>query len=315
MRMHDDQVDVSADVVTELVATQFPQWVHLPVREVMSHGTVNALFRLGTDLVLRFPLCPTATTRAELMTEKDHIRRIAPRVTVEVPTPVAMGEPGAGYPGPWSVYRWIDGVTADAHDIGNSDVFAADLAAFVRSVSGIDTGGRRWDGTGRGGPLAEADAEVRLALKESRALVDVDAITRIWTSCRDVPSGPSPDGWIHADLMPGNLIVRDERLAAVIDFGAVGIGDPAVDLLPAWTVLTRRTREQFRLALGPDDAQWARGMGWALVQAIMALPYYVDTNPMMAAIARRTLASIVDADSVDGVADEGPRITPKLSTS
>ena len=298
--MHSDQVDVRAHTVADLVATQFPSWAHLPVRAVPSHGTVNALFRLGSGLVLRFPLCPAPATRAELTAEQDHLRRIAPHVAVEVPSPVAIGEPGAGYPGPWSVYRWIEGSTADTSDVQDSDLFTADLAEFVLALHAVDTDGRRWNGTGRGGPLAEADADVRLALEASRALVDVDAIDRIWTSSRDVPRGPEPDVWIHADLMPGNLIVRDERLAAVIDFGAVGIGDPAVDLLPAWTVFTSRTRAQFREALRVGDQQWARGRGWAIVQAAIALPYYVDSNPMMAVIAKRTLSAIIDSESMSG---------------
>lgn len=294
--MHADQVDASEDVVAELVARQFPQWADLPVRKVTSHGTVNALFRLGDEFVLRFPLCPGPTVRAELAAEQDHLRRIGTHVAVEVPTPVAIGEPGVGYPGPWSVYRWIDGVTADVHDVADNERFTADLASFVLAVHQIDTEGGRWDGMGRGGPLAAAEADVHSALEASRSLVDVDAIERIWTICRNVPRGSAPDVWMHADLMPGNLIVRDDQLAAVIDFGAVGIGDPAVDLLPAWTVLNARTRGRFRAALVADDEQWARGKGWAILQSIVALPYYVDANPMMAAIARRTLNEIVDAD-------------------
>lgn len=292
--MHPDQVDVAPKAVAELVATQFPQWAHLRVREVMSHGTVNALFRLGTEFVLRFPLCPGPSVRAELVAEQDHLRRIAPHVAVAVPTPVAIGEPGVGYSGPWSVNRWIEGVTADAYDVSDSAVFADDLASFVLAVHQIDTDGHCWNGAGRGGPLVGADADVRLALKASRSLVDVEAIARMWTDSRDVARGPEPDVWIHADLMPGNLVVRDDRLTAVIDFGAFGIGDPAVDLLPAWTLLNPRARGRFRNAVGADDEQWARGRGWAIVQAIVALPYYVDTNPMMAVLAHRTLSALVD---------------------
>ncbi len=291
--MHPDQVDVGADVVAQLVRSQFPRWADLPVREVSSHGTVNALFRLGADFVLRFPLCPAPTVRAELMAEQDHLRLIGAQVAVEVPSPVAIGEPGAGYPGPWSIYRWIDGVTADTYDVADSDAFADDLASFIIAVHQIETRGQGWDGTGRGGPLAEADVDVRSALRASRALVDVDTITRVWEDCQEASRGTDPDVWIHADLMPGNLIVREDRLTAVIDFGAVGIGDPAVDLLPAWTVLNSRTRQRFRNALAVNDEQWARGRGWAIVQAIIALPYYVDTNPMMTAIARRTLDQVV----------------------
>jgi aminoglycoside phosphotransferase (APT) family kinase protein len=209
MRMHADQIDLTVGAVPELVAGQFPAWAARPVRPVASDGTVNALFRLGDDIVLRFPLRPAA--RAELVEEQEHARRIAAQVALEVPEPRAIGEPGPGYPGPWSCL---------------------------------------------------ADADVRPV-------------------------------WIHADLMPGNLLVRGGRLAAVIDLGAVTVGDPAVDLMPAWNLLTAEARSAYRAALGVDDAAWARGRGWALVQAIVALPYYVDTNPGMAANARHTLDALL----------------------
>ena len=296
--MHPGQVELGVDTAARLVADQFPQWADLPVRAVASHGTVNALFRLGDDYVLRFPLLVTQDGWADLVAEQNHARRLAAQVPVAVPEPIALGGPGAGYPGPWSVYRWIPGVSSDALDIGGSNAFTDDLAGFVRALHRIGTAGRRWNGTGRGGPLGDADAEVRASLAASRGLVDVDAVTNRWDSCLTVPRGAGRDVWIHADLMPGNLVVRDGRLVAVIDLGAVGIGDPAVDLLPAWTLLSARTRDRYRRTLQVDDAQWERGRGWAIVQAAMALPYYVDTNPTMALIARRTLAAVIERSSL-----------------
>ncbi|MEV1073115.1 phosphotransferase [Micromonospora parva] len=142
--------------------------------------------------------------------------------------------------------------------------------------------------------MATEDTDVRAALAVSGALTDTAALTEVWERCRDAPRDDPADLWIHGDLMPGNLLVRDGRPAAVIDLGAVGVGDPAVDLMPAWNLLDAGSRETYRRALGVDDATWERGRGWALVQAINALPYYVRSNPVMAGIARHTLRAVLD---------------------
>jgi len=292
--MHADQVDVTEQVVAALVADQFPRWRGRPVRAITSHGTVNALFRLGDEVVLRFPLRPSRDPglRAELIAEQENVRRIAAHVPVAVPEPLALGEPGEGYDGPWTAYRWIPGETGR---IGDPEAFARDLAGFVRALHGIDAGGRRWDGRGRGGPLHAQDDWVQESLAGSGHLTDTSRLGRIWARCRDIEM-PADGVWIHTDLMPGNLLTRAGRLAAVIDLGPGLVGDPAVDLMPAWNMLPPAARETYRDALAVDDATWERGRGWALVQAIGALWYYVETNPVMAATARHTLDAILESD-------------------
>ncbi|RLP87448.1 aminoglycoside phosphotransferase family protein [Micromonospora sp. BL4] len=294
--MHTDQVDVTADVVAALVAEQFPEWRALPVRPLPSSGTVNALFRLGPEVVLRFPLQPTADPelRAELRQEQEYARLLAAHLPIAVPEPLGLGESGEGYPGPWTAYRWIPGEPARPDRIDDLDAFARDLAGVVAALHGVDTGGRAWPGFGRGGPLAAQDAGVRSSLADSTQLTDTARLAAVWDRCREAPRRDDRDVWIHADLMPGNLLVRGGRLAAVIDLGTVGVGDPAVDLMPAWNLLDAGSRETYRRALGVDDARWERGRGWALMQAINALPYYVETNPVMADIARHTLRAVLD---------------------
>jgi aminoglycoside phosphotransferase (APT) family kinase protein len=295
MRMHADQVDVTPGTVARLVASQFPQWRDLPVRPVTSHGTVNALFRLGDEIVLRFPLRPSldAGLRDRLSTEQERARRLAAHVPVPVPEPLGLGEPGQGYPGPWTAYSWIPGETASRERIGDPGEFARDLAGFVSALHGMDTGGRTWDGRTRGGPLPRRDESVRRALDESARLTDTGRLARIWARCLEAPRDAA-DVWIHSDLMPGNLLVRDGRLAGVIDVEDVCVGDPAVDLMPAWNLMAPGPRQVYRRALGVSDATWERGRGWAVVQAIVALPYYVGTNPVMADTARRTLDAVLD---------------------
>jgi aminoglycoside phosphotransferase (APT) family kinase protein len=265
------------------------------VRPVTSHGTVSALFRLGDDLVARLPLRPSGASdrRDELAHEQEQARRLAAHLPLAVPEPLALGAPGAGYDGWWTVYRWIPGETASHHTIGDPGTFARDLAGFVTALHAVDTGGRTWNGVTRGGPLAAKDDDVQRALAQSTHLIDTVRLAGIWAQCRDAGAAPT-DVWIHADLMPGNLLVRGGRLAAVIDLETVCVGDPAVDLMPAWNLLPAAARDVYRQVLGVDDAAWARGIGSAIVQAIVALPYYVDTNPVMAATARDTLTTILD---------------------
>ncbi|MFI5486790.1 aminoglycoside phosphotransferase family protein [Micromonospora echinaurantiaca] len=292
--MHTDQVDVPVELVAALVADQFPRWRAHPVRPVVSHGTVNALFRLGDEIVLRFPLRPRPDLRVELEREQGIARRVAAHLPLPVPEPLALGEPAEGYPGPWTAYRWIPGEPVGTRILGDPDRFARDLAGFAAALHAIDTGGRSWAGHGRGGPLRDKDGYVRDSLAASTGLVDTARLARLWDRCLAAAPHDGADVWIHADLMPGNLLVRDGRLAAVIDLETVCVGDPAVDLMPAWNLLSAGARETYRRALGVDDDTWQRGRGWALVQAIGALPYYVDTNPVMAATARHTLAALLD---------------------
>jgi aminoglycoside phosphotransferase (APT) family kinase protein len=290
-RMHEDQVELTEAAVAALVAEQFPRWGALPVRRVGSHGTVNALYRLGDELVARFPLRPG--DGAELCAERDHGRLLAPYLPVPVPETVEIGGPGSGYPGAWSVCRWLAGDSADRNPPADRGRLATDLARFVAALHAVDTGGRAAVTAGRGSVLSTVDADVRGALRDCAELVDTGRLTRIWDDCLAADPYRGPGAWLHADLMPGNLLLRDDTLAAVLDLGTVRVGDPAVDLMPAWNLFDAGARARYRDALGVDDQTWRRGRGWTLLQAIVALPYYVHTNPVMADTARRTLAALL----------------------
>ncbi|GAA1671937.1 aminoglycoside phosphotransferase family protein [Fodinicola feengrottensis] len=294
--MHEGQVDLTVDAVAQLVGERLVRWRGYDVSPVASDGTVNALFRLGSEVVLRFPLLPSSDepTRTALAQEQDSARRIARVSPVQVPEPLALQAPHELYPGWWTAYRWIQGEPANPDRMSDEIQLARDLAAFVRALGELDTEGRGWDGRSRGGPLAGSADQLRAVLADSVDLVDVRAIARVWRRCLEAAPYAGPGGWLHADLMPGNLLLRDGRLAAVIDPGAVCVGDPAVDLMPAWNLFTADGRGAYRDALEVDEAAWERGRGWAIVQATSALPYYLDTNPAMADNARRTLAAVLE---------------------
>ncbi len=292
--MHADELDIDSQLVRRLLSTQFPHLAHLPLSPVPTSGTDHTLFRLGDDMVVRMPRIHWATEQADL--ERRWLPQLAPRLPLAVPEQVTMGEPGEGYPWPWTVYRWLDGESAIDNPAADTIRTAVDLARFIRALQAADAaGGPAADATvgGRGAPLAARDADTRDAIARSRGLVDNDAITAAWEAALRAPAHDGPAVWIHGDLEPGNLLLRDGRLSAVIDFCCLCLGDPAVDLIPAWSVFSGKARAAFRSALGVDDATWARGKGWALSTAIIALPYYVDTNPFMAANARRKLAAVL----------------------
>jgi aminoglycoside phosphotransferase (APT) family kinase protein len=305
--MHDGQLAVTAAVVRELVAGQFPGWRGLAVRAVESAGTVSAIFRIGDRLAARFPLVAAdyGHVRAELESEAAAGRELAGRTRFGTPEPVALGEPGAGYPLPWSVQTWLAGVTAIEVDPGRSVPFARDLAEFITGVRAIDTRGRVFRGSGRGGQLRSHERWMQTCLDRSAGLLDVPRLRLLWAGMRALPRGAEPDVMSHQDLIPGNLLVAEgpgdgARLAGVLDVGGLGPADPALDLVAGWHLLADGPRQVFRAALGSDDQEWARGQAWAFQQAMGLVWYYTESNPAMAELGRRTLDRILAATARSG---------------
>jgi aminoglycoside phosphotransferase (APT) family kinase protein len=270
--MHADEVPIDAALVRRLVAAQFPHWAELPLEAVRSSGTDNALYRFGSDMVVRLPRMASAAKN--IAKECRWLPVLAPRLPVAVAQPLAQGEATAEYPFPWAVYRWLDGMNPNAGDA------VAGLPELIAALHRIDTTGA--PRSPRGMTLAMRDDATR------KALATLDIPSAVWNDALATP--PAPDTWIHGDLMPGNLLAKDGRLTAVIDFGLAGLGDPACDLIVAWNLLDAAARAGFRAALKLDDAMWRRGRGWALSVAAIQLPYYRDSNPALASNARRTIA-------------------------
>lgn len=293
-RMHADEIFADAALLQRLIERQFPQWANLPIVPVGSGGTSNAIYRLGGDMAARLPLRPSGAGQAAL--EHRWLPRLAPHLPIAVAMPIALGEPDEGYPLPWSIVRWIEGEIAELDRLADPRQFAIDLAAFIRALRAIDPEGGlppRKGNSGRGVPLSQRDAAMRTALAASHDLIDVHSAERIWEESLRAPQWDGPPCWIHGDLNPGNLILRERRLAGVIDFGSFAVGDPACDLLAAWYALPAMARPDFRAALATDDASWSRGRGWALSMAVIALPYYRDSNPWMMRHALHVVSEIL----------------------
>ncbi|BAU81817.1 phosphotransferase [Streptomyces laurentii] len=296
MTMHDDQVDVTTEIVAALVREQFPQWSGKAIRLVSSTGTVHAIFRIGNDLSARFPL--RLADAAEVLTVLEREARASAELArvsrFPAPEPVALGKPGAGYPMPWSVQTWLPGTVASDADPSGSDAFAEDLAAFIASLRDADTRGRRFSSENRGGVLADHDAWMAQCFEESEGLLDVPRLRRMWSRFRELPR-TGADVMSHGDLIPGNVLVAGDRLSGVLDTGGFGPADPALDLVGAWHLLRSGPRDVFRRTLACDDLEWERGKAWAFEQAMGLVWYYIESNPPMSGMGRRTLDRILES--------------------
>lgn len=301
MKMHANQLTVSPETVRILVEQQFPEWRGLPVRSIAAQGTVSAVFRIGDRLAARFPLecADVESTWRWLESEAEAARELAGRTRYPTPEPVALGEPGAGYPLPWSVQTWLPGVVATDDDPGESPAFARDLADLIGDLRAIDTHGRRFAGTGRGGDLRPHDAWMETCFRNSEHLLDVPRLRRLWATLRELPRGSAKDAMAHRDLIPGNVLVSAGRLAGILDVGGFGPADPSLDLVSAWHLLEAGPRQVLRDHLGSDDLEWKRGKAWAFVQAMGLVWYYVESNTVMNRLGRRTLERIL-ADGSPG---------------
>ena len=290
LRMHEDQVDVGAELVRRLVAGQFPRWRDEPVRALDGPGTVNAVFRLGERFVVRLPLTPGAA--GLVRREVEAARELLGVTRFPVPEPVALGAPGEGYPFEWSVFTWLPGTTADEVDVAHGVELARDLAGFVRDVRSLPLHGRRFAGPGRGGDLHAHDAWMAECFERSEDLLDVPRLRALWSGFRRLPH-VSADVVVHGDLVPGNVLVAAGRLAGVLDVGGLAPADPALDLVVGWHLFEDPEREGFRAAVGSDELAWVRSQAWAFQQAMGLVRYYEVTNPRTSALGRSTLARIM----------------------
>jgi aminoglycoside phosphotransferase (APT) family kinase protein len=301
LKLHDGEIDISAQLAGRLIAGQFPHWAGLPVRPVSSAGTECVLYRLGDDLVIRLPRRPGESLDAILT--QGALSRLAPLLPVPVPALIAQGQPTAEYPASWGVLRWLDGDTPVEGHLAEPGLLAADLAGFLRALWNVDLSKADLADSPpayRGGPLADRQGFTIDAIEQLHGVIDTDAARAIWDRAALLPPWDGPDTWIHADMMPGNVVTRNGRLAGVIDFSTAGIGDPSQDLIVAWMLLPASVRPAFRRATGVDDATWLRGRAGALSMALGHLDYYSDTNPVMADNARYTIGEIFADYEISG---------------
>ncbi|MFJ7629122.1 aminoglycoside phosphotransferase family protein [Streptomyces sp. NPDC097595] len=284
-----DRPAIDTPLVRRLVDSQFPQWAGLPLERLAQTGSDHVIHRLGRELSVRLPRYAGAIGQARK--ELTWLPRLAPHLPLTVPEPVAVGQPGLGYPWPWAVTRWLDGEPATVEALGDSEEAAVALAGFLTALHSFERGGLPLtpDIDRSSESLYGRDHATRAAIAALDGVFDAGAITKVWDAALDAPAWDRPPVWVHGDFHTGNLLTRDGRLSAVIDFGGFGLGDPACDLMIAHTLLSAGSRAAFREALGPDDATWTRGRGWALATGLNAYSFYGATDPRIAAQTTRQI--------------------------
>lgn len=294
--VHDDQIDISYEQVVALVADELPELAECEVVPVHGAGTVHAIYRVGDDVAVRFPL--ERADPVELLEQLRHEAAAAAEFrhasAVPAPEPLHIGRPGHGYPLPWTVQSWLPGTTAAPTSCEHSAQLARDLSELIGTLRSWDTRGRRFHGDGRGGELRDHDDWVGECIERNADLFDTTKLRKMWAELRRLPREDS-DVMCHTDLIPPNLLLNDEHLVGVLDTGGFQPADPALDLVAAWHLLADEPRQQLRSALGCTDLEWERGKAWAFQQALGLPWYYRDTNPVMAHIGTTTLGRLLDA--------------------
>ncbi|MCX6015105.1 MAG: aminoglycoside phosphotransferase family protein [Chloroflexales bacterium] len=297
-KMHADERDIPVVLVRNLIDDQFPQWRELTLIRVESSGTDNAIFRLGSDLAVRMPRVISAT--AHIAKECRWLPVLAPHLPLVTPVPVAQGQASAAYPWPWYVYHWLTGQDVSQTQSLDMVQLAKDLVGWITALQRCDTTSAPLAGDGnfgRGLPLADPDRDARtracIIQCADLGLIAYTPAIELWQKATHTPAWSVAGVWIHGDLTATNLLCQESRLSAVIDFGGLAVGDPAVDLLPAWNMGTVESRQAFREAIHVDDETWLRGQAWALSVAVIALPYYLHSNPTMVVAAKETIARVL----------------------
>ena len=264
-------MQLTAETVRRLVADQLPQWADLPVRAVERQGNDNRTFRLGDELAVRLPSHPSYV--AGVAKEDRALPLVGRHLGVRVPEPVATGTPTAYYPHPWSVRRWVDGEHPHVDATLDRRRFAEELGGFLRELRAVPADDGPVAGLHsfyRGCHPSVYGDQVQVALDRLGDAVDAEACRALWRRAVRSAWAQAPV-WFHGDVAVGNLVTRDGGLSAVIDFGTCGVGDPACDLVIAWTFLEPAERALLRDAAGLDDDTWDRARGWALWKALVTL--------------------------------------------
>ena len=271
--------DITVAVVTCLIGEQFPHWADLPIRPVELDGWDNTTFRLGRDMSVRLP----SHERYEPQVDKEHhwLPRLAPHLPQPIPRPVAKGQPGCGFGTAWSVYLWLDGEPAALVGVADHERLADDLAAFLLALEGVPSESGPLAGAhsfGRGGPVSRWDDQTRWAIEVLGDEIDDRGALAVWEAAI---AAQESEGrvWVHGDVCGSNILMANDRLCGIIDFGCSAVGDPACDLTPAWTLFEGSSRRRFVDAMQCDDATWARSRGWALWKALISAAGQSASDP------------------------------------
>lgn len=292
--MHENRLTLRKSQVRELLIQQAPQYAYLELHALNTAGTVNYVYRLGESFSLRFPMQKEDPVLA-LQHMRDEFKAMEEFASVspfQAPHPIFVGEPSQTYPMPWLIQTWVPGVVVTPHSLAQSHSFAEDLVNLISTLRDVDTRGRTFQGTNRGGDLFVHDAWMNECFLRSEDLLDTTTLRKMWQTFRSL-SREDADCMSHTDLIPFNLLAANECLVGVLDTGNFQAADPALDLVAAWHMLEHEPRELVRKELGCSELQWERGKAWAFQQASGLVWYYKDSNPAMADLGRTCLERLM----------------------
>lgn len=287
--MHNNEIPSNIQLIKKLIIEQFPQWKNLPIKHISSSGTDNTIYKLGTDMCIRVPRI--TQTEKQIKKEQCWLPKLAPFLPLPIPKLIGQGLPTDIFPYSWSIYNWIDGKNCFVEKITNQEQEAKKLAEFIRALQRIDTTNAPF--SERGVSLSTRDTKVKETFNSLKDSFDIPLIESLWNKAINAPEWNKKPVWLHGDLLPVNLLINQGSLTAVIDFGFLGIGDPAIDLLPAWSIFSGEARNIFRTTLQVDAATWNRGKGWALSIALIIIPYYKKSNTVLVEIAEQIIQEII----------------------
>lgn len=275
-------INITIDLVRKLILEQFPEYSSLPITSVEKQGHDNRTYRLGEGLLIRMP---TAESYAlKVPKEQELLPKIAPHLSVNISMPIKMGDPSEDYPYQFSIYKWLDGKSANFLHINDQvlEYIALELANFLKelhSINNIEGPGPGQHNWWRGGCVDVYDKGARAQITNLADMLDTNKAMDLWVKACST-KWSNPPVWIHGDFASGNMLIKDNKLSGIIDFGGMGVGDPACDLVIAWTFLKGKSREIFKEAMKLDDDTWMRARGWALWKATFELCNIMDKNSL-----------------------------------
>jgi aminoglycoside phosphotransferase (APT) family kinase protein len=297
-KMHKNELEIDESLVYSLLKYQRPEWANLPLKRISSSGTDNALFRLGSQYIVRLPRIDWATE--SINKEYQWLPKISQFLKIPISEPLFKGNPDKIYPWHWLILKWNEGHNPHFEKENEYELLAKDLACFLNEIHRIKLTNGPY--SRRGIPLKEMDYETQNAISQLAEEIDIPLVTSLWNELISIPAWNQKPVWVHGDFLPGNILVENNRLNAVIDFSDVGIGDPACDLVIGWSLLNSHSRQKFKENLENIDGHtWERGKGWALSIAFIMLPYYKNSNPTLASLARRMIKNVLDDSGIESI--------------
>lgn len=288
LKLHENEAHIDENLVKKLLSNQFPKFANLPLRLIFPQGTDNVMYQLGNDMIVRMPRIDSAAN--SLMKEKRWLPTLASRLPINIPNVIGVGNPDEIYPYPWIVGNFIEGKHLSNENKLDLNQAAIDLGNFVLSMQRVSTKDAPF--CSRGKPLSTRDKDIREAIALIEDIYDIKLLTEIWEYFLQLPNWSKNPTWIHGDLHADNLLAENRKITAIVDFGMAGIGDPAVDLMVAWTLLNKEARKIFKDIVKPDQDTWERGKAWAF-NFIVAYPYYKKSNPRFAQAAKKIVDEVI----------------------